>query len=58
MKGIVFLEFSNMVEEVFDADMLDDIIEDCESELSTNASYTSVGTYSHNELIALVGALS
>lgn len=56
MKGIVFTEFFDMVEAIFDANMVDNIIEDCD--LSTNGAYTSVGTYPHTELLQLVGALS
>jgi len=56
MKGVVFTEFFDMVEAVFDADMVDNLIDDCD--LSTNGAYTSVGTYPHTELLQLVGALS
>jgi hypothetical protein len=56
MKGIVFTEFFEMVESIFSADMVDDIIDACD--LETNGAYTSVGTYSHTELLQLVGALS
>ena len=56
MKGIVFTEFFDMVEAVFDADMVDNIIDDCD--LETDGAYTSVGTYPHTELLQLVGALS
>jgi len=56
MKGIVFTEFFSMVEAVFSAEMVDDIINDCD--LSTNGAYTSVGTYPHTELLQLVSALS
>ena len=56
MKGIVFTEFFGMVETVFNADMIDNIIDDCD--LSTDGAYTSVGTYPHTELLQLVNALS
>jgi hypothetical protein len=56
MKGIVFTEFFDMVEARFGADTLDDIIDDCSFE--HKGGYTSVGTYSHTELISLVAALS
>ena len=55
MKGMVFTEFFDMVETRFGANMIDDIIDDCT--LETGGAYTSVGTYNHNELLALVGAL-
>ncbi|WP_135075262.1 heme NO-binding domain-containing protein [Terasakiella sp. SH-1] len=56
MLGIVFSEFTEMVEEVFSADMVDDILDDCD--LESGGSYTAVGAYSHTEIIALVVALS
>jgi hypothetical protein len=55
MKGIVFTEFFDMVEKRFGSNMVDDIIDDCS--LETNGAYTSVGTYSHLELLSLVDAL-
>ncbi|SCA57263.1 Heme NO binding domain protein [Candidatus Terasakiella magnetica] len=56
MLGIVFSEFTEMVEEVFSADMVDDILDDCD--LESGGAYTAVGAYSHHEIIALVVALS
>lgn len=58
MKGIVFNEFTELVEQAFGDDMLDDIIEDCEEYLSTGGAYTAVSTYDHDELVHLVSALS
>lgn len=58
MKGIVFSEFNELVEQTFGDDMLDDIIDDCEDKLASGGSYTSVGTYDHEELVHLVVALS
>ena len=58
MKGIVFSEFNELVEQTFGDDMLDDIIDDCEDKLESGGSYTSVGTYDHEELVHLVVALS
>ncbi len=56
MKGIVFREFITLVENVFGEDMMDQLI------LTTNpasgGSYTSVGTYDHQELVAMVVELS
>ena len=57
MKGIIFTEFLEMVEEKFSPDMADKIIEASEN-LSTDGAYTSVGTYHHSELIELVSHLS
>ena len=56
MKGVVFTEFLDMVESLFSADMVDDIIEDCT--LKSSGTYTSVGTYDYEELLLLVTALS
>jgi hypothetical protein len=56
MKGLVFTEFMEMVESTFSADMVDDIIDD--SELPSGGAYTSVGTYPHSEMVALVQSLS
>ncbi len=56
MKGMVFTEFLEFVGEQFGDDMVDDIIE--VSELPSGGAYTSVGTYSHGEMLALCGALA
>jgi Haem-NO-binding len=56
MKGVVFTEFLEMVEDRFSADMVDDIIDD--AQLPHGGVYTSVGTYSHSEIVAMVVALS
>lgn len=56
MKGVVFTEFMEMVEDRFSADMADDIIDD--ANLPSRGIYTAVGTYPHEEVVALVVALS
>lgn len=56
MKGIVFSEFNEMVEEVFSPEIADRIIE--ESDLPSEGAYTSVGTYDHAELVSMVIKLS
>lgn len=56
MKGIVFTEFLEFVEERFDADRVDDMIE--LAALPSEGAYTSVGTYDHREMLQLVIALS
>ena len=56
MKGIVFAEFIELVEEKFGFEMADDIIEKCD--LPSEGAYTQVGKYDHQELIDLVVALS
>lgn len=58
MKGIVFNVFTDLVEEKFGDEMLETILEDCESQLSNGGAYTAVGTYDHLELVQLVSALS
>ena len=55
MKGIVFTEFLEMVEETF-SEVVDQIIE--ASALSSHGVYTAVGSYDHAELIQLVTHLS
>lgn len=56
MKGMVFTEFLEMVEAKFSADMVDDIIDDANP--ASGGAYTSVGTYSHEELVDMVVVLS
>jgi hypothetical protein len=56
MKGVVFTEFLDMVEARFSADMVDDILDD--SAVPSGGAYTSIGTYPHEEMVALIGALS
>ena len=56
MKGIVFSEFIEMVEEQFSPEMADQIIE--ASDLPSGGAYTAVGTYHHDEMLTLVNHLS
>ncbi len=56
MKGIVFREFIDMVENEFSLEIADAII--AASELSTDGAYTTVGTYPHTEMVSLVVNLS
>ncbi|MCB1096060.1 MAG: heme NO-binding domain-containing protein [Verrucomicrobiae bacterium] len=56
MKGIIFTEFLDLVEKEFGFEMQDAIIEECD--LPSGGSYTSVGTYNHLEIVALVSKLS
>lgn len=56
MKGIVFSEFNEMVEAQFSPELADRIIG--EADLESGGAYTAVGTYPHEELVALVGRLS
>ncbi|QDO94521.1 hypothetical protein FNB79_11275 [Formosa sediminum] len=56
MKGIVFTEFLDLVEEKFGLEMVDKIIS--ESELDSGGIYTSVGTYKFSEMLQLLQHLS
>lgn len=56
MKGIVFSEFLELVEEKFGLETVDHLIES--TELASGGAYTAVGTYPHSEMVALVVALS
>ncbi|KZX80750.1 hypothetical protein A3715_07745 [Oleiphilus sp. HI0009] len=56
MKGVVFSEFIELVEELFSIDMVDEIIDDCD--LESGGAYTSVGLYDYKEMLQLVTALS
>jgi hypothetical protein len=56
MKGIVFTEFIEMVENSFSAEIADRIID--ESDLPSGGVYTAVGTYSHHEMVSMVVKLS
>ncbi|MGZ0016157.1 heme NO-binding domain-containing protein [Yeosuana sp. AK3] len=56
MKGVVFTEFLELVEEKFGLKMVDEIIE--KSKLTSKGVYTSVGTYPSSEMFQLIEALS
>lgn len=56
MKGIVFSEFIEMVEEQFSPDVADRMIE--AAHLPSGGAYTAVGTYSHEEMLSLITELS
>ncbi|MGQ1909571.1 heme NO-binding domain-containing protein [Marinifilum sp. RC60d5] len=56
MKGLVFCEFLDMIEKEFGYETVDHIIE--KSDLPSKGVYTSVGTYSHEEIFTLVTKLS
>ncbi|WP_040247248.1 heme NO-binding domain-containing protein [Psychroserpens mesophilus] len=56
MKGIVFTEFLELVEDKFGLEMVDHIISS--SELESEGIYTSVGTYSFSEMLQLLQHLS
>ncbi|PQV50411.1 heme-NO-binding protein [Jejuia pallidilutea] len=56
MKGIVFTEFLEMVEEKYGLEMVDDIIQN--SNLPSKGAYTAVGTYKFSEMLELFQNLS
>jgi hypothetical protein len=53
---MVFTELLSFVEHIHGADAVDDLIDACD--LPSGGAYTTVGTYDHTELQALVAALS
>ncbi len=52
MKGIVFTEFFEMVEDVHGYGMVDQLIMD--NKLPSKGIYTTIGTYDHKEMVTLV----
>ncbi|APY08081.1 hypothetical protein BWZ20_07110 [Winogradskyella sp. J14-2] len=56
MKGLIFTEFLELVEEKFGLAMVDKII--TQSQLPSGGIYTSVGTYEFSEMLQLLTHLS
>lgn len=56
MKGIVFTEFLDLVEDKFGLEMVDKII--TQSELESDGIYTAIGTYKFSEMLQLLQNLS
>ena len=56
MKGIVFTEFLDLVEDKFGLEMVDKIIS--QSNLASEGVYTNIGTYSFSEMLSLLQNLS
>ncbi|MCA3178144.1 MAG: heme NO-binding domain-containing protein [Burkholderiaceae bacterium] len=56
MKGMVFTEFLEMVEARWSPDLVDDLVDS--TPLASGGRYTAVGTYGHEEMVALVDGLS
>jgi hypothetical protein len=56
MKGIIFTEFLEMVEDSFSPEIADRMLEACA--LPSGGVYTAVGTYDHHEMVQLVSQLS
>lgn len=57
MKGIVFTEFLDMVDDTFGIEITEEIIQQSPT-LCTGGAYTAVGTYPHEEIVGMVVALS
>ncbi len=56
MKGVIFTTFLEMVENKWDYDLVDRVVE--KANPPSGGSYTAVGTYDHSEAVSLVVALS
>ncbi|MFC6440692.1 heme NO-binding domain-containing protein [Bowmanella sp. JS7-9] len=56
MKGLVFTEFMSLVESTWGEDMVDDLIDEVNP--PSGGAYTTVATYTYEELVSLVSALS
>ena len=56
MKGIVFTEFLELVEDRFGLEVADQVLES--AQLESGGVYTAVGSYPHHELVEMVGRLS
>lgn len=56
MKGIIFTEFLELVEDKFGLETVDEII--TASELSNGGAYTAIGTYNFAEMLSLLTHLS
>lgn len=56
MKGIVFTEFLEMVEDKFGFETADNIV--TQADLPSEGIYTAIGTYDHSEMVQLVSNLS
>lgn len=56
MKGMVFTEFLDMVEQTWSPEVADRLIAQADS--ATGGAYTAVGTYDHRELVRMVQALA
>ncbi len=54
MKGIIFTEFLELVEDKFGLELLEEVLEMSEDE----GIYTSVGSYDHKDLVRLIINLS
>lgn len=56
MKGVVFTELLEMVENTFGDEVADRVVGECD--LPSGGSYIVIGTYDHHEILTLVTKLS
>ena len=56
MKGIVFTEFFELIEELHDYEMVDRVIQ--ESKVESGGNYTAIGSYDFQELVKLLSTYS
>lgn len=56
MKGIIFVEFVDMLDVTVSATVVEELLE--EADLPSGGAYTAVGTYSFEEMVTLVTLLS
>ncbi|MEM7658870.1 MAG: heme NO-binding domain-containing protein [Bacteroidota bacterium] len=56
MKGVVFTEFLEMVEDNYGFEIADEIV--TQADLPSGGIYSAVGTYPHTEMVALLTQLS
>ena len=56
MKGVVFTEFLEMVEEKFGYETVDHIL--TQEKLNSGGVYTAIGTYEHSEMVQLITHLN
>ena len=56
MKGVVFTQFVDFVEQKHGLEVVDEMMS--AADLPSGGAYTSVGTYDHQELVKMVVALA
>lgn len=56
MKGVIFAELVRWVEQAFSPAIADAMI--VQSKIASNGAFTSVGSYPHEEALAMIGTLS
>ncbi len=56
MKGVIFTEFLEMIDDQFSPEIATRMLDACD--LPSGGAYTAVGTYDHHEMVQLVTQLS